>query len=86
MKLPTAFIVPSALAAALFFASVSGAAAQNYPYCYQHGGINGGESLECNFLSVRQCLETASGRGGTCIANPAWTPPFAQPKRGAARR
>lgn len=85
MKLPTAFVVPSALAAVSLFASVS-AAAQNYPYCYQHGGINGGGSLECSFLSVHQCLETASGRGGTCIANPTWTPLFAQPKRGAARR
>jgi hypothetical protein len=85
MKLLIAFVVPSALAAASLFASTSGAAAQNHPYCYQHGSINGGGSLECSFLNMRQCLETASGRGGTCMANPAWTPLFAQPKRGAAR-
>lgn len=84
MKLPVAFTI--ALASAALLADVSDATAQDYPYCYQHGSINGGGSLECSFLNMRQCLEAASGRGGTCMQNPAWTPPPAEPKRATTKR
>jgi len=44
--------------------------AYDYPWCSVRGGYNGGGAQTCYFSTYRQCMETISGIGGTCIHNP----------------
>jgi Protein of unknown function (DUF3551) len=44
------------------------AEAQNYPWCAQHMGIEGG-GTNCGFVSFEQCMETARGAGAFCVRN-----------------
>jgi hypothetical protein len=73
-----------AIGAAVLFviAMASPASAQNQRYCFQRSYFGGG-GLECTFLNMRQCLESASGRGGVCVQNPRWVP---QPAKRRYRR
>lgn len=42
------------------------------PYCYvQFDSFGPTGSYQCTFLTMAQCMETASGRGGQCERNPA---------------
>ena len=41
----------------------------NYPVCMQIGEW-GGWRIECAYTSMAQCAASASGRGGSCMANP----------------
>ena len=57
------------LAVASVGAVVPGVAAGGLPYCITGCDFGGGAG-DCSFSSYQQCQATASGRGGTCAANP----------------
>ena len=40
-----------------------------YPVCMQAYRW-GGSDVDCSYSSLAQCAAAASGRGGTCVANP----------------
>jgi hypothetical protein len=60
-------------------ASVCGAKAQNYAWCLVNDLKFG--STSCAFVSREQCMMSAGGNVGHCIANPAYASP-----RESARR
>ena len=47
---------------------LSGASANDYPYCIQGEDYAGGAG-ECSFTTKAQCLATASGRTAYCTEN-----------------
>ena len=51
-----------------------------YPWCanYGGGGKGGYGASSCGFVSFQQCLATLWGNGGTCTANP-WYSPYPPP-------
>jgi Protein of unknown function (DUF3551) len=49
------------------------AEAQNYPWCAQYSGGDGG--MNCGFTTFQQCLADVSGIGGFCIQNNTYLPP-----------
>ena len=55
-------------------AAVTGAEAQNYPWCAYYGSDMGG-SENCGFVSFDQCMKTLSGNGGFCQLNTQYVPP-----------
>ena len=63
----------TALFAALAIAAMMGlarpAAAIEYPWCVQYGGMDGDGGRNCGFVSYQQCMETARGSGGFCEHN-----------------
>jgi hypothetical protein len=72
---PTIFL--KVLAALLFLAAVAGgradaAPAFNYPWCAHYMMQNGARN--CGFTTFAQCVQTVSGIGGFCAANPAYVP------------
>jgi hypothetical protein len=58
------------------------AEAQNYPWCAQYSGGDGG--MNCGFTTFQQCLADVSGIGGFCVQNSTYQPP--QVPRPRARR
>jgi len=62
--------------------AMSGARAQNYPWCAEYGGDMSG-STNCGFVSFDQCMATVSGIGGVCVLNNRYVPPAAprQPRQ-----
>jgi hypothetical protein len=48
------------------------AEAQNYPWCAQYSGGDGG--MNCGFTTFQQCLATISGIGGFCVQNNTYQP------------
>ena len=62
----------SLLFAAVLFGSLATlgrpAAAIEYPWCAQYGGMDGG-GRNCGFSTLAQCMATASGMGGNCQPN-----------------
>jgi Protein of unknown function (DUF3551) len=61
------------------------AEAQNYPWCAQYMGIEGG-GTNCGFVSFDQCMETARGAGAFCVRNTQYSPgaaphPPAKPRK-----
>lgn len=52
----------------------SGAHAQNYPWCAEYGGRDGG-GTNCGFTTFQQCQDTISGMGGFCNRNTQYVPP-----------
>jgi hypothetical protein len=42
--------------------------AYDYPWCALRGSRSGGQS--CYFTSYRQCMDSLSGIGGSCIRSP----------------
>ena len=45
------------------------AAAIEYPWCAQYGGMSGGGGRNCGFSTLEQCMATVSGIGGDCVRN-----------------
>jgi hypothetical protein len=78
----TLLFVTGMLAAA--GAMSTGAQAQNYPWCAQYGGQNGGAS-NCGFTTFEQCMATLSGMGGFCDRNTQYVPPPGPHRPGADR-
>ncbi|MCC6886943.1 MAG: DUF3551 domain-containing protein [Hyphomicrobiales bacterium] len=60
-----------AAAMAILTFDVPSAEAQNTtrPYCLRDG-VNGPGTWDCSYYSMQQCLDTASGAGGSCQPNP----------------
>jgi hypothetical protein len=44
--------------------------ADPYRWCAYYGGRDDGTTVNCGFVTYRQCMETISGIGGTCERNP----------------
>jgi hypothetical protein len=55
-------------------AALTGARAQNYPWCAYYGSDMGG-SENCGFVSFDQCMKTLWGNGGFCQMNTQYVPP-----------
>ncbi len=70
--LSTLAILAGMTLAALAIASP--AQAQNYPWCAQYSGKNGG-GMNCGFVSFDQCMATVRGMGGFCMQNNTYVPP-----------
>jgi hypothetical protein len=71
-----AFVIAATLAASVTIHSGSDAAQTErlIPYCFtQNSPIGLGGGLQCHYFTMEQCRATASGLGGQCIENPAWT-------------
>jgi Protein of unknown function (DUF3551) len=62
------------IAAAWF---VTGAQAQNYPWCAHYDKGDGG--MNCGFTTFQQCLIDLSGLGGFCEQNNTYVLPAAAP-------
>ena len=67
-------IVMTAMAVLLVASSVGvqSAEAQSrgpYPWCIADGSFGRG-SLDCTYFTFKQCTDSASGAGGTCVENP----------------
>jgi hypothetical protein len=60
-------------------AGMTGAQAQNYPWCSYYSGTGGARN--CGFVSFEQCQQNVSGIGGFCQQNPQYTPPTAPHSR-----
>jgi Protein of unknown function (DUF3551) len=57
------------MAAACIAIAAMPAAARDYPYCIR--GCDFGDGVgDCSYVSYQQCQAAASGRVGTCAANP----------------
>lgn len=63
-------ITLTGLAVASLATPSSAQSAYDYPWCALKGDRSGGQS--CYFATRRQCEETLSGIGGTCIRNPGY--------------
>ncbi len=63
-----------------------GAAMVIYPWCANYGGAGKGGygASSCGSTSLKQCLATLSGNGGTCNPKP-WYQPSTQPIADTAR-
>ena len=75
-------LVQSAVVAAVLIAATSASQAQSaydYPWCALRAGRSGGQS--CYFTSYRQCMETLSGIGGSCIPSPYYRGPEHRERR-----
>jgi hypothetical protein len=76
-------LVQSVIVAAVLIAATSASQAQtayDYPWCALRGDRSGGQS--CYFTSYRQCMQTLSGIGGTCIPSPYYRGPTHRERRG----
>ena len=51
-----------------FSTAVRSAAAIEYPWCAQYGGMGDG-GRNCGFSTLAQCMATVSGIGGVCERN-----------------
>jgi len=56
--------------AAITLVATSASSAQNYPWCFVSARKSGATS--CAFISREQCMLSAGGNGGHCIANPGY--------------
>jgi hypothetical protein len=44
--------------------------ADPYKWCAYYGGPDDGTTVNCGFVTYKQCMDTISGIGGTCEPNP----------------
>ena len=65
-------LITTIIYSALWLSLANTACAQNPPWCAVEDN-NG--TMQCNFDSQQQCLQTISGIGGECILNPAGNSP-----------
>ena len=65
-------LITTIIYSAVLLSSTGMARAQNPPWCAVEDN-NG--TMQCNFYSQQQCLQTISGVGGECILNPAGSAP-----------
>jgi Protein of unknown function (DUF3551) len=49
--------------------------ASPYKWCAYYGGPDGGGGTNCGFVTIKQCMDTIHGIGGTCGPNPFYTEP-----------
>ena len=74
-----------ALAALAMTASAKPAAAVEYPWCAQYGGIDDG-GRNCGFTTYAQCMATVSGIGGGCEHNLFYQGPAEPPAKRVRKR
>ena len=86
MRLLFSFIVAATvvLAATVAGSSARSEAAPVYPWCAHYMTQNGPHN--CGFVTLEQCRATVSGIGGTCEANPFYSPPTVPNDRKKASR
>lgn len=74
--------IPALFAIGMLFMPASGHAQTydpRYPVCLQTWSISG-SNINCSYMSLAQCRDVASGRGGTqCLTNPFFAGPGAKP-------
>ncbi len=75
----------AAIAIAAMMALARPAAAIEYPWCAQYGGMDGDGGRNCGFVSYEQCMETARGMGGFCERNLFYTGPTERPAKPARK-
>ncbi len=79
----------SALFAAIAIAGMAAparpAAAIEYPWCAQYGGMDDA-GRNCGFSTREQCMVTVSGIGGNCEPNLFYTGAAERPARPARKR
>jgi Protein of unknown function (DUF3551) len=69
---PKVVMLAFAAVAAAAVAGVAPAQAVEYPWCLYYGMSGGGHN--CGFSTFAQCLASASGTGGHCSQNVAYSP------------
>jgi hypothetical protein len=81
MRLARSTIAVAALIAAAAAGHVPSHAqsAYDYPWCALRAGRSGGQS--CYFQTYRQCMDTLSGIGGSCIESPYYRGPTPHERR-----
>jgi Protein of unknown function (DUF3551) len=77
-------MIAALLASASIFSQAAPAAAQTYAVCLAGSGDE--DNMRCDYTTLEQCRETASGMGGFCVANPAAPANAMASYRGPARR
>jgi hypothetical protein len=75
----------AAIAIAAMAALARPAAAIEYPWCAQYGGMSDG-GRNCGFSTLAQCLATVSGIGGGCERNLFYEGPAERPAKPAHKR
>ena len=73
-------VLLAALAVAALTALTRPAAAIEYPWCAQYGGMDDG-GRNCGFSTLEQCMATVSGIGGGCERNLFYTGPAGRPAK-----
>jgi hypothetical protein len=71
-KMTSSLLLVAAACAALPLLSAPARAEVIYPWCALYSDRGGGGATNCGFSNRQQCLQTISGVGGTCYANPAY--------------
>ncbi len=61
------------------------AAAIEYPWCAQYGGMGDG-GRNCGFSTLAQCMATVSGIGGDCERNLFYEGPAERPTKSPNKR
>lgn len=59
-------------------ASAAGRYDPAYPVCMEAYGESGSR-IECFFMTMEQCKQSASGSSGTCFNNPSYVAPTPEP-------
>jgi hypothetical protein len=67
----------AALAGVALVGAPAPAQAQEYPWCAQYGGRDGGRN--CGFVTYGQCMAALWGNGGFCERNPFYHGPYGGP-------
>jgi hypothetical protein len=71
------------LASACIFSVATPAGAATHPVCLAGGPS---DATLCEYANLAQCQATASGAGGSCVTNPAYTSTAYASYRGAGKR
>ncbi|KIZ45878.1 MULTISPECIES: DUF3551 domain-containing protein [Rhodopseudomonas] len=67
-KLILAALAVGAIGGSQLMSTAPAQASVTYPYCIQ--GAQGGYPGDCSYRSFTDCMRTADGKGGNCVANP----------------
>ncbi len=76
-------IMGAAVAVLLLAAAAPAHAAPVYPWCAEYEDRG---DFTCAYDSMQQCLDTARGSGGSCIANPFYRAPAPVPRPRKVKR
>jgi hypothetical protein len=81
MRLPVLILLFIAAASLGESIGASAQSARSYPFCAIYYGIDATGTPSCSFDTREQCMETISGIGGFCIANPYYHGAAVRPPR-----
>jgi len=74
MRILSAAVFMTTMAVTLAASARPSAAVVIYPWCADYSGRGGYGSGNCGSISLRQCLATLAGNGGSCNPNPLYQP------------